>query len=91
MTDQAGVRFIGDHKESQRTGARYDYLVKLLIIGDSGVGKSCVLLRFSDETFSESLFSTAGVDFKLKTIMLDVPDLGPVAVKMQIWDAAVRR
>jgi Ras-related protein Rab-1A len=38
---------------------RYDYLFKLLLIGDSGVGKSCLLLRFADDTYT----STIGVDF----------------------------
>merc|ERR1719270_2943148 len=49
----------------------YDYLFKLLLIGDSGVGKSCLLLRFSDDTYSESYISTIGVDFKIRTIELD--------------------
>ncbi|KAG0496837.1 hypothetical protein HPP92_001528 [Vanilla planifolia] len=41
----------------------YDYLFKLLLIGDSGVGKSCLLLRFADDSYLESYISTIGVDF----------------------------
>ena len=46
---------------------RYDYLFKLLLIGDSGVGKSCLLLRFADDTYTESYISTIGVDFVRQT------------------------
>ncbi|GAU87233.1 hypothetical protein RvY_00116 [Ramazzottius varieornatus] len=61
----------------------YDYLVKLLLIGDSGVGKSCLLLRFADDAYNESYISTIGVDFKIRTIKLE-----DKTIKMQIWDTA---
>jgi len=49
----------------------YDYLIKLLLIGDSGVGKSCLLLRFSEDTFTSSFITTIGIDFKIKKVFLD--------------------
>jgi Ras-related protein Rab-1A len=61
----------------------YDYLFKLLLIGDSGVGKSSMLIRFTDDTYSEAFISTIGVDFKIKTIGLE----GKI-IKLQIWDTA---
>ncbi|KAK6470662.1 ras-related protein ORAB-1-like [Huso huso] len=60
-----------------------DYLFKLLLIGDSGVGKSCLLLRFADDTYTDSYISTIGVDFKIRTIELEGK-----TVKLQIWDTA---
>ncbi|XP_019159364.1 PREDICTED: ras-related protein RABD2a-like isoform X3 [Ipomoea nil] len=60
-----------------------DYLFKLLLIGDSGVGKSCLLLRFADDTYLESYISTIGVDFKIRTVEQDGKTL-----KLQIWDTA---
>jgi len=61
----------------------YDYLFKLLLIGDSGVGKSCLLLRFMDETYSDSYISTIGVDFRIRSIEADGKH-----IKLQIWDTA---
>ncbi|XP_039005537.1 ras-related protein RABD2a-like isoform X2 [Hibiscus syriacus] len=61
----------------------YDYLFKLLLIGDSGVGKSCILLRFADDSYVESYISTIGVDFKIRTVEQDGK-----TIKLQIWDTA---
>mmetsp|Transcript_16772 Transcript_16772/g.29669 ORF Transcript_16772/g.29669 Transcript_16772/m.29669 type:complete len:203 (+) Transcript_16772:266-874(+) len=61
----------------------YDYLFKLVLIGDSGVGKSCLLLRFADDSFTESYISTIGVDFRFRTVKV-----GDKYVKLQIWDTA---
>ncbi|CAA0811911.1 Ras-related protein RABE1c [Striga hermonthica] len=63
--------------------AHYDYLIKLLLIGDSGVGKSCLLLRFSDGSFTTSFITTIGIDFKIRTVKLDGKQ-----IKLQIWDTA---
>eukprot|EP00484_Ammonia_sp_Unknown_P005353 CAMPEP_0197056828 /NCGR_PEP_ID=MMETSP1384-20130603/90060_1 /TAXON_ID=29189 /ORGANISM="Ammonia sp." /LENGTH=202 /DNA_ID=CAMNT_0042491001 /DNA_START=96 /DNA_END=704 /DNA_ORIENTATION=+ len=61
----------------------YDYLFKFTIIGDSGVGKSCLMMRFADDTFNESFITTIGVDFRFRTINVD-----DKVVKLQIWDTA---
>jgi Ras-related protein Rab-10 len=61
----------------------YDLLFKLLLIGDSGVGKTCLLFRFSDDAFNSTFISTIGIDFKIKTIELEGKK-----IKLQIWDTA---
>ncbi|RZF39576.1 hypothetical protein LSTR_LSTR001097 [Laodelphax striatellus] len=61
----------------------YDLLFKLLLIGDSGVGKTCVLFRFSDDAFTPTFISTIGIDFKIKTV-----ELRGKKIKLQIWDTA---
>lgn len=61
----------------------YDYLFKLLLIGDSGVGKTCLLFRFSEDAFNATFISTIGIDFKIRTIELDGKK-----IKLQIWDTA---
>jgi len=61
----------------------YDYLFILVLIGDSGVGKSCLLLRFADDKWTDSYISTIGVDFKIRTIELDQK-----TIKLHIWDTA---
>ena len=61
----------------------YDHIFKILLIGDAGVGKSSILLRFTDDAFEEHLASTIGVDFKVKTVTI-----GGSTVKLTIWDTA---
>lgn len=61
----------------------YDYLFKILLIGDSATGKSCLLLRYTDDCYSDKFLATIGVDFKIKAMELD----GKM-VKMMIWDTA---
>eukprot|EP00088_Acartia_fossae_P006057 TRINITY_DN12766_c0_g1_i3.p1 TRINITY_DN12766_c0_g1~~TRINITY_DN12766_c0_g1_i3.p1 ORF type:complete len:202 (-),score=38.72 TRINITY_DN12766_c0_g1_i3:474-1079(-) len=61
----------------------YDLLFKLLLIGDSGVGKTCILFRFSEDAFNTTFISTIGIDFKIKTI-----ELKGKKIKLQIWDTA---
>lgn len=61
----------------------YDMQIKLLMIGDSGVGKTCLLLRYANDSFSPTFITTIGIDFKIKNIEIDNK-----RVKLQIWDTA---
>jgi len=61
----------------------YDYLMKMLMIGESGTGKSAILLRFAENDFSADHLCTIGVDFKIRSVEME----GKVA-KLQIWDTA---
>ena len=61
----------------------YDYLFKVLLIGNSGVGKSSLLLRFADDVFNDNFMPTIGVDFKIRTV-----DVDQKTIKLQIWDTA---
>lgn len=61
----------------------YQYIFKIILIGDSGVGKTSLMTRFTDKSYEESNLTTIGVDFKIKTI-----DIDGVKVKLQIWDTA---
>ena len=56
---------------------------KMVLVGESSVGKSSILTRFVDDEFHDSLLSTIGVDFKFRKIKIDGLD-----VKLQIWDTA---
>mmetsp|Transcript_15685 Transcript_15685/g.43886 ORF Transcript_15685/g.43886 Transcript_15685/m.43886 type:complete len:203 (-) Transcript_15685:57-665(-) len=60
----------------------FDHLFKLLLVGDSGVGKSSLLLRFTSDSF-EDLTPTIGVDFKVKYVTLEGKRL-----KLTVWDTA---
>mmetsp|Transcript_23976 Transcript_23976/g.33615 ORF Transcript_23976/g.33615 Transcript_23976/m.33615 type:complete len:218 (-) Transcript_23976:46-699(-) len=65
----------------------YDRLYKLLMVGDSGVGKSSWLLRVIEDKFQDSYISTIGVDFMVKTYTIGNV---PKRIKIQIWDTAGR-
>ncbi|MCI4382820.1 hypothetical protein PGIGA_G00019060 [Pangasianodon gigas] len=62
---------------------QYDVLFRLVLLGDSGVGKTCLLCRLTDNEFLSPHISTIGVDFKMKTI-----EVNGIKVRIQIWDTA---
>jgi len=63
----------------------YDYLFKSIVVGDGGVGKTALTLRFSKGFFTEDYKMTIGVDFHVKTISIESVE-GPIRTKLQIWD-----
>ena len=68
---------------SSSKGNPYDYLCKSIIVGDSGVGKTNIVLRFTEESYKNCHTATIGVDFKVKTLNID-----GTKIKLQIWDTA---
>ena len=65
------------------TTHKFDYLFKLLIIGEATVGKTCLLLRYADDSFTQNHITTIGIDFKTKFITINNS-----VIKLQIWDTA---
>ena len=61
----------------------YDFIFKLIVIGDSGVGKSCLLSRYDGDPFEECFIGTIGLDFRVRTITLRGK-----RIRLQIWDTA---
>ena len=61
----------------------YDMMMKILMIGDSGVGKTCLLLKYTNNSFSSTFITTIGIDFKQKTL-----DLRGKKIRLQLWDTA---
>jgi len=61
----------------------YHYLFKVVLVGNSCVGKSSIVVRYADDEFSEVFLATIGVDFRFKSFPLDGNK-----VKLQIWDTA---
>ena len=61
----------------------YDYLFKVLLIGDSSVGKTSLLLRYVEEKFSAEFQTTIGVDFKVSSF-----NMNGKSIKLQLWDTA---
>jgi small GTP-binding protein len=63
----------------------YDYLFKSIVIGDGGVGKTSLSVRFSKGIFTEDYKMTIGVDFHVKTITVETSE-GVMTCKLQLWD-----
>jgi small GTP-binding protein len=61
-----------------------DLVYKILLLGDSEVGKSCFLMRYADNVFVDNYITTIGLDYKLKYIQLDSGQV----IKVQLWDTA---
>jgi len=61
-----------------------DILYKILLLGDWSVGKTCFLMRYTDNTFTDIHLSTIGIDYKLKNVTLENGE----TIKVQIWDTA---
>ena len=62
---------------------QYEFIFKVLLLGNSNVGKSSLFLRFVDDIWNDTFIPTIGVDFKVKTLEIDGKK-----IKMQIWDTA---
>lgn len=62
---------------------KYDLALKFLTVGDSSVGKTCILMRYANDTFSPTFITTIGIDFKIKYV-----DIDGKRIKLQIWDTA---
>ena len=61
-----------------------EFIYKILLLGDSSVGKTCFLMRYTDNTFQDIHMSTIGLDYKLKNVQLDDGKM----IKIQVWDTA---
>lgn len=70
-------------KPRQKGEDTFDYLQKIIIIGDSGVGKSNILLRYSEGKFVENYMMTIGINYVYKVI-----NVQGTKIKLQIWDTA---
>ncbi|CBY21653.1 unnamed protein product [Oikopleura dioica] len=69
--------------KNDATDQNFDYMFKLLIIGNSAVGKTSFLFRYADDSYTSAFVSTVGIDFKVKTVQRNNK-----RVKLQIWDTA---
>ena len=70
-------------RRNDPTDQNFDYMFKLLIIGNSSVGKTSFLFRYSDDSYSSIFVSTVGIDFKVHSVVRNNK-----RIKLQIWDTA---
>jgi len=73
----------GDYEDATELLETYDFLLKIIIIGEAGTGKSCLLHHFTQNRFKEHSQHTIGVEFSSRTVKL-----GEKKVKLQLWDTA---
>ena len=66
--------------QKESSDQNFDYMFKILIIGNSSVGKTSFLFRYADDSFTPAFVSTVGIDFKVKTIYHN-----DKRIKLQIW------
>ena len=71
------------YSTTQGSDQDYEFIFKVLLLGNSNVGKSSLFLRFVDDIWNDTFVPTIGVDFKIKTLEIDAKK-----IKMQIWDTA---
>jgi Ras-related protein Rab-3C len=85
VLDRKLIKMAGADPKWQKDAAdqNFDYMFKLLIIGNSSVGKTSFLFRYADDSFTSAFVSTVGIDFKVKTVFRH-----DKRVKLQIWDTA---
>ncbi|XP_029380109.1 ras-related protein Rab-3A-like isoform X2 [Echeneis naucrates] len=81
LSQMASANATYGQKES--SDQNFDYMFKILIIGNSSVGKTSFLFRYADDSFTPAFVSTVGIDFKVKTIYRN-----DKRIKLQIWDTA---
>ena len=78
----SSIKILGKNDNDTLQNISYNYLFKIALIGDASTGKTSILLRFIDDSFTEDTKSTIGVDFKYVSLELESDTYG----KMQIWD-----
>lgn len=81
---QSSQRALSNGSASSSNPQRHEFLFKIAILGNSGSGKTCLLKRFTDDSFNETPFlPTIGIDFRTKILSVD-----DRTVKLQVWDTA---
>lgn len=81
--DLYGKMAVTQDGKQEGSDQNFDYMFKLLIIGNSSVGKTSFLFRYADDAFTSAFVSTVGIDFKVKTVYKNEK-----RIKLQIWDTA---
>ncbi|XP_002127854.2 ras-related protein Rab-27B [Ciona intestinalis] len=82
----------GEASGEDNLDTNYDFLIKFLLLGDSGVGKTCFLHRYTDKEFKQKFIATVGVDFRLKKLVYEFPEEddedSKKKIHLQLWDTA---